>query len=58
MVQDIHDIFYTLKTGIAIGSPISGKVAEIFLQHIENQIIKRIMETITIITYKVVPVLN
>jgi hypothetical protein len=37
--------------GIAMGYPISGTMAEIFLQHIENKHIKQALDTKNIILY-------
>jgi hypothetical protein len=36
--------FYQPNKGVAMGSPISGLIAEIFLQHYENHIIKSILD--------------
>jgi hypothetical protein len=45
------DSFYKPKTGIAMGSPLSGIVAEIFLQHWEGQLLKHAMENKSILYY-------
>jgi hypothetical protein len=41
--------FYKPKTGIAMGSPLSGIIAEIFLQHLEHQLLKNTLENQDII---------
>jgi hypothetical protein len=43
--------FYKPKTGIAMGSPLSGIIAEIFIQHLEQQILKHTLERQAIIYY-------
>jgi hypothetical protein len=43
--------FYKPKTGIAMGSPLSGLLAEIFLQDLEQQRIKHALEGDNIIYY-------
>jgi hypothetical protein len=45
-----NTIYHPTK-GIAMGSPISGTNAEIFLQHIENKHIKQALDTKNIILY-------
>src|SRR5215469_16522409 len=42
---------YQPTKGVSMGSPISGIMAEIFLQHIENTLLKQIIDTNTIILY-------
>jgi len=42
---------YQPTKGVSMGSPISGIMAEIFLQHIENTQLKQIIDTNTIILY-------
>ena len=37
--------FYNSHKGIAMGSPISGTIAEIYLQHIENNYIKHWLDS-------------
>jgi retron-type reverse transcriptase len=39
-----HFKLYHSEKGIAMGSPISGTIAEIFLQHIEDKHIKQILD--------------
>jgi len=39
------------KNGVAMGSPISGTIAEIMLQHIENQHVKHLIEAGNITYY-------
>jgi hypothetical protein len=43
--------FYKPKTGIAMGSPLSSIIAEIFPQHLEQQILKHTLERQTITYY-------
>jgi len=47
-----NDIFYQPEKGIAMGSPISGTMAEIYLQYVEANYIKQWWETDEIIYYK------
>jgi hypothetical protein len=42
---------YQLEKGVSMGSPISGTVAEIFLQQLENTHIKHLLDTKNIIYY-------
>jgi hypothetical protein len=44
--------FYTPHKEIAMGSPISGTIAEIYLQHIENDYIKHWLDSNEISFYK------
>jgi hypothetical protein len=46
-----QDTIYHPNKGIAMGSPISGTMAEIFLQHIEDNHIKQALDTKNIILY-------
>jgi hypothetical protein len=46
-----NNILYKPNKGVAMGSPISGKIAEIFLQHYEQLILKHIQETKAIVYY-------
>ena len=48
---EFQNNIYHPKNGVAMGSPISGAIAEIMLQHIENQHIKHLIETGNIIYY-------
>jgi hypothetical protein len=43
--------FHKPKTGIAMGSPLSGIIAEIFIQHLQHQLLKHTLENKTIICY-------
>jgi hypothetical protein len=43
--------FYQPKKGVAMGSPISGIAAEIFLQYYEEKIVKRYLENKMILSY-------
>jgi hypothetical protein len=43
--------FYKPKTGIAMDSPLSGIIAEIFIQHLEQQILKHALENQAITYY-------
>jgi retron-type reverse transcriptase len=43
--------FYRPKTGTAMGSPLSSIIAEIFLQQLEQQILKHTLERQTITYY-------
>jgi hypothetical protein len=43
---------YQPEQGIAMGSPISGTIAEIFLQHFEDTNIKHLLDTKNIAFYK------
>jgi len=47
-----NDTFYQPEKGIAMGSPISGTMAEIYLQYVEANYIKQWWETDEIIYYK------
>jgi hypothetical protein len=42
---EFQNNLYQLKKGVAMGSPISGIMAEIFLQHIEHKHIKHLLDT-------------
>ena len=46
-----NDKFFQPHKGVAMGSPISGLVAEIFLQHYEEKLLKSILDTKKIIFY-------
>jgi hypothetical protein len=48
---NFQNTIYHPKKGLAMGSPISGTMAEIFLQHIENKHIKQALDTKNIILY-------
>jgi hypothetical protein len=48
---EFQNNIYQPKKGVAMGSPISGKMAEIFLQHIENLHIKHLLDTKSILYY-------
>jgi hypothetical protein len=43
--------FYKPKTGITMGCPLSGTIAEIFIQHLEQQTLKHTLESQAIIYY-------
>jgi hypothetical protein len=48
----IHDNkYYTNKKGVAMGSPLSGTMAEVFLQHYEELYVKHLLEEQTITYY-------
>jgi hypothetical protein len=40
-----HDQIYQPDKGMAMGSPVSGTMAEVFLQHLEETIIKPLLDT-------------
>jgi len=40
-----HDTIYHPNKGVAMGSPISGTMAEIFLQYIENGHLKQLLDS-------------
>jgi hypothetical protein len=40
-----HDQIYQPDKGVAMGSPVSGTMAEVFLQHLEETIIKPFLST-------------
>jgi hypothetical protein len=42
---EYQDTIYHPSKGVAMGSPISGTIAEIFLQHIENKHIKQLLDS-------------
>jgi hypothetical protein len=44
--------FYKPQTGIAMGSPLSGIIAEICTQHLEHQLLKHALENKDIITIR------
>ena len=46
------NFFYKPQKGIAMGSPISGMLAEIYLQYIENDYIKHSFDSNEIIFYR------
>jgi hypothetical protein len=48
---EFQETIYHLSKGIAMGSPISGTMAEIFLQHTENKHIKQLLDSKNIIFY-------
>jgi hypothetical protein len=48
---EFQNNIYHPKNGVAMGSPISGTIAELMLQHIENQHIKHLIETGNITYY-------
>jgi hypothetical protein len=43
--------FYKPKTGISMGSPLSGIIAEIFIQHLEQQVLKHTLGNKDIMYY-------
>ena len=45
------NIIYQAEKGVAMGSPISNTIAEIFIQHFENTHIKHILDYKNIIFY-------
>jgi hypothetical protein len=47
---EYQETIYHPCKGVAMGSPISGTIAEIFLQHIENKHIKQLLDS-KIITF-------
>jgi len=47
-----NDQFFKLAKGTAMGSPISGTIAEIYLQHTENEYIKQWLDSKEICYYK------
>jgi len=47
-----NDQFFKPAKGIAMGSPISSTIAEIYLQHIENEYIKQWLDSKEICYYK------
>jgi len=40
-----QDHIYQPEKGVAMGSPLSGTIAETFLQHIEETILKQLLDT-------------
>jgi hypothetical protein len=48
---DFQNNLYQPEKGVAMGSPISGIMAEVFLQHIEDTHIKHLLDTKNIIHY-------
>ena len=48
---EFQETIYHPSKGIAMGSPISGTMAEIFLQHIENKHIKQLLDSKNIVFY-------
>jgi hypothetical protein len=46
-----HDTIYHPNKGVAMESPISGTMAEIFLQYIENRHLKQLLDSKNIIFY-------
>jgi len=48
---ECQDTIYHPNKGVAMGSPISGTVTEIFLQHIENRQIKQLLDSKVITFY-------
>jgi hypothetical protein len=46
-----HDSIYHPNKDVAMGSPISGTMAEIFLQYIENRHLKQLLDSKNIIFY-------
>jgi hypothetical protein len=48
-----NNTFYQPKQGIAMGSPISGLVPEIFLQYYEQSIVKNCLDNNKIIFYNI-----
>jgi len=48
---EFQETIYHPSKGIAIGSPISDTMAEIFLQHIENKHIKQLLDSKNIVFY-------
>jgi hypothetical protein len=46
-----NNTFYKPETGIAMGSPLPGIIAEIFLQNLEQQILKHVLDNNSIIFY-------
>jgi len=48
---EFQETIYHPSKGIAMGSPISGTMAEMFLQHIENKHIKQLLDSKNIVFY-------
>ena len=48
---ELQNNIYQPEKGVSMGSPISGTMAEIFLQHIENTHIKHLLDTKNILYY-------
>jgi len=46
-----HDAIYHPNKGVAMGSPISGTMAEIFLQYIEKRHLKQLLDSKNIIFF-------
>jgi hypothetical protein len=49
-----EDIFYNPTTGIAMGSPLSSILADIFLQNLEQNRIKHLLEDKKIVYYCII----
>jgi hypothetical protein len=50
---EFQNNIYQPEKGVSMGSPISGTMAEIFLQHIENTHIKHLLDTKNTLLHKV-----